>query len=393
MQIYKLLTILFIMKKEDNFKDISLLGASSLFNDAGSELITPILPFYINSLGGTGVAVGLISGLREGLASLFNFFGGYFSDRVGKRKIFVFFGYLISIIFRFLTSIANSWQWIVGLVSFERIGKMRDAPRDAMISSSVKKERGKAFGLHQAMDTIGGVIGTALAIFLYWKLNLNIKTIIMIAAGLSLFSLIPLFFVKEKKSKAKKINFSSGIHKIDKKLKYFIFVSSVFTLANFGLYMFLLLRAKEISGNVLFPLIIYAVFSLAYAISSEPLGKLSDKLGRKKVLMGGYVLFLILTIGFIFSKNLFSFSVLFILYGLVYALTQPNQKAMVSDLAGEMKATAFGFFSFAIGIVTILGGLIAGFLWEISYATMFSYLAVISTISIILLTFVKEKKN
>jgi MFS family permease len=378
-------------KKGFGLKQVSLLGGSSFFNDVGSELITPILPFYISALGGGGIALGLVSGLREGLASFFKFFGGWLSDRMGKRKIFVFFGYLMSIIFRFMISLANSWNFVVAFVSFERFGKLRDAPRDAIISESVKKNQGEAFGFHQAMDTLGGVVGTILAIFLLWKLNLEIKTIIIIAAGISIFSLIPLIFVKEPDVRAKPIGFLSSIHKMNKKLKYFIFVSSIFTIANFGLYVFLLLRAQELSGNVLFPLVLYAIFSFVYAVFSEPSGKLSDKIGRKKVLLLGYVLFFALTLGFIYFQSLIYFSIMFILYGLVYALTQPNQRALVSDLSGDMKATSFGFFSSVIGIVNIFGGLIAGILWDVSYTTMFVYLSAVSFLSIVFLIFVNER--
>jgi len=381
------------MKKEEEIsRNIYLLGGSSFFNDIGSEMITPIIPFYITALGGTGIAVGLISGLREGLASLLKVFGGWFSDKIGKRMPFVFFGYIFSVIFRLLLGFANSWQYILSFLSFERFGKLRDAPRDALISQSAKKA-GSVFGLHQAMDTAGGIIGTLIVIFLFWKLQLSIKSVIFIAAGISALSLVPLFFVKEHKTKRTKAGIFLEIKKLNPKLKYFIFVSSVFALANFGLYMFMILKAKEITGSIVMPLVLYAVFGFVYAVFSVPFGNLSDRIGRKKLILAGYLLFLAVGMSFLFFNSLVSLVILFVLYGLVFALTQGNQRAFVSDLSDKnRKGTSYGLFGTITGIVNILGGFIAGILWDVNHNVMFAYLSAVAFVSVLLLMFVKERK-
>ena len=372
-----------------SLRNIKLLGGASFFNEIGSEMVAPILPFYIIALGGGGIVIGLLSGLREGFASLFKFFGGWFSDKLGKRNPIVLFGYFFSVVFKFLMGIAGSWQQLVGIISFERFGKLRDAPRDAMIGEATKKH-GRDFGLHRMIESIGGLIGILIVIFLFWKFELGFRTIIFVAAGISAFSLVPLFFVSESKAKPAKDSLFKGLKKLDKRLKYFVFVVSVFTLANFGLYMFMLLRVQELTGNILVPLIFYALFTLICAFSAIPFGKLSDRIGRKKVLLMGYVLFLLVTLGFIFLENIWFLAILFLIYGVVYAITDTNQRAYVSDLSGKLKGTAHGLYYVSIGLASVVGGLVAGYLWEISYTTMFAYLSGIAILAIFLLNFIKN---
>jgi MFS family permease len=375
------------MKRDGNIK---LLGASSFFNDMGSDMIAPLLPFYIAGFGGAGIALGLVAGMREGLSSLLKVFGGWMSDKIGKRKIFVFFGYLISIIFRFLLLMAGSWQQVVAFVSFERFGKTRDAPRDAIIEDSTKKT-GRAFALQQMFDTAGGFLGIILVIFLFWKFNLGTPKIILIASAISILALVPLFFVKEPKFKKTHKSLFKGISLLPSHLKYFVFVSAIFSIGNFGLYIFLIARGQELSGSIIFSLIMYALFSAFYAFTSVPFGKLSDKIGRKKVLVLGYILFLIISIGFIFADNVYLFAALFSLYGMVYSITQPTSRALIADFSKDMKGTAMGFYYFITGIVTIPAGIIAGLLWNISAEIMFIAVAVVALLSLILVNFVKNK--
>ncbi len=377
-------------KKRGIPKNVKLLGVSSFFNDFASDMISSIIPFYLTALGGGGISIGALSGLKEGLSSLFKVFGGWHSDKVGKRKIFIFFGYIISIFSRIFLIFANSANLILGLVSFERFGKLRDAPRDAIIIS-YKKRRGKMLAFHQLMDNLGGILGIALVIILFWKLNFGYKKIIIIASFISVFSLFPLIFVKDHKIRKTRKSLFSGIKNLNPKLKFFIFVSSVFSFANFGLYMFLMLLAKEISGNIITSIFLYILFILVYSIFIMFFGNLSDKIGRKKILNFGYILFTLVCFLLIYCNNIIYLAVLFSLYGLVFSITNSNQKAYVSDVAGKMKGTAIGFFYFVTGITSIFGGILAGFLWEFSPKHMFTYLSMIGFISIFLLNFVQEK--
>lgn len=363
-----------------------------MFNDMGSEMISPILPFMISSLGGGGVAMGLISGLREGLSSLLKLFGGWFSDRIGKRKEIVFLGYILSIILKFFIGFAQTATQIIISVSLERAGKIRDPPRDAIIART-KSKHANTFGLHQTFDSLGGAIGTILVILIFWLLHWNFRTIVFAAAFITLFSIVPIFFVKDKKSYPIKATLMEGVSLLDKKLKRAIYLMALFAFANFGLYMFILVKAKELSGNEILPLVLYAIFNLVYAFSANPVGKMADKFGKRLTLIGGYLLFSFVCIGFASFTSLIAITIMFILYGFVFAMTEPVQKAIVADLAGNKKGTAMGYFYFIKGLSAIFGGLVAGYIWDINNSIMFLYLALLGLIAMISLYVVRKAEK
>lgn len=368
--------------------NVLLLGIVSFLNDLSSEMIMPILPMFITALGGTGLIVGLIGGLRDSISSILKVFAGYWSDKSGKRKAFVSSGYLTSALFKLFLPLSIVWQHILIFASLERIGKgLRTAPRDAIIADSTPKERGKGFGIHRAMDTSGAVAGSIVVFLLFWFFGFSFKSIILIAAILAFLSLIPLYFVKEKKREPQDINLKIGLKNLPRPLKLFILVSGMFALANFS-YMFFILRAQEFFTGKLsigIPILLYILFNISYAVFAVPFGKLSDKIGRKKVIVAGFLLFSLTSLGFAFFNSLTAFIVLFALYGMVYAIVDGNQRAYVSDLSPEeLRATALGTFHTIIGLVALPASLIAGFLWQINPTITFIYGAVISIISVVL---------
>ncbi len=363
--------------------NILLLGLVSFLTDTSSEMIFPILPFFIAALGGTELAIGLIGGLGDSVASVLKVFSGYWSDKSGRRKVFVSSGYLTSSVSKLFLSFSGVWQHILVLIPFERVGKgLRTAPRDAMIADYSKEEvRGKAFGLHRALDTGGAIAGSALALIMFWLIKLEFKEIVLFAAFITFLALIPLYFVKERRVKARKVTLRLSLAGLPHSLRLFIVVATVFALGNFT-YMFFLLRAQQLFAGVLtektafaISMLLYIWFNVVYASFSFPMGILSDKIGRQTVLSTGYLLFGLTCLGFAFSSSLVSLVVLFALYGLFYAIVEANQRAFTSDLAPkELRGTALGTLHTIIGLATLPSGIIAGALWQyINPAATFLY--------------------
>lgn len=378
--------------------NIILLGIVSFLVDASSEMIMPILPMFIVTLGGAGLVVGLIGGLGDSIASVLTVFSGYWSDKFGKRKPFVFSGYAASATSKILLAISLTWQHVFLFRSLERAGKgLRTAPRDAIIADSAINMRGKAFGIHRAMDTGGAIVGSILAFVLFWFFNLEFRTIFLIAAAIAFISILPLLFVKERKRKVGKRSMKVSFKALPTSFRLFIIIATIFALGNFS-YMFFILRAQQFFQGrmaVALPIMLYVWFNIVYTTFSIPSGALSDKVGRKNVLTLGYSLFGVACAGFALFYSLTSLIVLFGLYGLVYALVDGNQRSFASDFVEEeLRGTALGTFHAAIGIAALPASLIAGFLWDFFGSTAsFYYGCVLSLVSTgLFILFFKEVK-
>jgi MFS family permease len=378
---------------EDNgqkkgFRNVIILSFVSFLNDLSSEMIMPILPMFLQALGATGEIIGVVGGLRESISSILKVVCGYWSDRTGKRKIFVYFGYGVSTVFKLFLGISRTWPAAVVFASLERLGKgLRTAARDAIIADSVAARRGKGFGIHRGFDSVGAVLGSAVSFLLLWFAGFQLKTIILVAGVIGLASLAPLRFVKEPEIKKQKVKLKIGLAMLPRPLKLFILVAGIFSLGNFS-YMFFVMRAQQLftgKSTVAAPILLYILFNVFYSALAVPLGSLSDRIGRQAVLIFGFSLFAVVSLGFAFSSSLWQFIVLFALYGVVFAAVDGTERAYVSDLAGgNLKATALGTYHTVTGIAVFPAGLAAGFLWErVSPEATFIFGGVTALIAII----------
>lgn len=369
--------------------NVILLGVVSFLNDFSSEMIIPILPMFIKTLGGTGLVIGLVGGFRDSISSILKVLCGYLSDITGRRKIFVYSGYLTSSLFKLSLGLSKTCGYAAVFASAERIGKgLRTAARDAIIAESMATQRGKGFGIHRALDTSGAICGSIAVFLLFWFFNLGFNLIIFSASIIGFLSLIPLHFVKEHKRQPREAALGTGPKSLPASLKLFILISIVFALGNFS-YMFFVIRAQQFFASrlsVAGPILLYTLFNIFYAGFAVPLGAISDRIGRAKVIVFGYLLFALTSAGFAFISSLPAFIALFALYGVSRAALEANQRAYVADLSPDnTRATVLGTFHTGVGLAALPANLVAGFLWQsIAPEMVFIYGSMLSFVSIVL---------
>jgi MFS family permease len=318
----------------------------------------------------------LIDGIAETTASLLKVYSGSLSDKLGNRKWLAVIGYGISTIAKPFLYFANSWGWVLGVRFSDRVGKgIRTAPRDALVAASTDEgNRGLAFGLHRAGDTAGAFLGIGIAALIVWltqKGSLQItRETFQIAVLASILPAALAVIVlgagaveiagAGQGSKRKRLSFKE----IDSRFRLFLLIMILFTLGNSS-DSFIILRAQERGLNVLQTLFMLMTFTAIYTILSGPLGALSDRIGRRKLIIGGWLAYALVYFGFAFAGAGWQIWALFGLYGIYYAATEGVAKAFVADLVPEaQRGTAYGWFNAAIGITALPASLLAGLLWQ-----------------------------
>ncbi|MEY8763848.1 MULTISPECIES: MFS transporter [Clostridium] len=348
-------------------RNIFFTGMTSFLTDTTTKMIYSIMPLFLMSIGASKTEVSLIEGIAESTASVLKAISGWWSDKIGKNKPFMIIGYGFTAILSPLFSIVTSPLQVLAIRFSERVGKgIRTAPRDSLVAaSSSDSEKGKNFGFHKAMDNSGAIIGPLLAFIILSIFPNNYRKVFIFSALPGILGLITIiFFVKE--TKKSKDSLPKKITPRDFSHKYYMFlgIAFIFTLGN-STDALLLVKAKDIGIKALFIPIVYLIFNSVSVIFAVPMGILSDKFGREKLIIFGYLLYSAIYFGFGRTDNKISVILLFVLYGLYSAATDGVQRALVSDLIDKNKrGTGLGIYNSLIGITLLPASLIAGVLYD-----------------------------
>lgn len=376
-----------------------LLTFVSLFSDISTEMLYPVLPVFLTeTLRQKGSIVGLIEGVAAATQNIVQGFSGFIADKLQQRKFIALIGYSLAALSKPLIGFSTVWQGALGARFLDRLGTgTRSAPRDGLIAASVVEEnRGKAFGLEGIGDNLGAFLGPLVAVVLLFYFGLNIRSIFFLAFIPGLLSVVMIALVKETKITT---NLKA---KLDISIKHFpanywkyLTTTFVFGLGNSS-NAFLILQTRSIGISLGTTIIIYAFFNLAAALISYPSGFLSDKFGRKRILIVSFFIFFLTYLGFAISRNFYLLTILFIFYGFFQGIFRSVGKAFATDFVpAHLRSSGVGWYSSVIGLTGLLASVIAGQLWDkIGHFSVFIFGAVFAVFGILaLLLFVPEKSR
>lgn len=349
--------------------DVLKLGLVSLLTDLSSEMIFSVFAVFFTTIAGASVALlGLIEGLADLSASSLNYFSGWLSDRTGKRKVFALAGYGFSTLAKIILLVSSS---VAGLSIFrvvERLGKgFRGPPRDAWLSTVAgSAKRGYSFGLHKALDKAGAIFGPLIAYgLLFWLGDAasTYKILFWVAMVPAVLSILTLSLMKDQPAPERQHeNMFETWKMLSPQFKRYLVPAGIFSLAYFS-FGFLLLRAHHVGFTVKDVVLLYALFNIACVIAAPLIGKLGDRMGRARMIIMGYMTYLVMCLGFAFATTHWQVIALFIIYGLFYAIDEAQNKAFIVDIELERRASAIGMYNFVTGMIYLPASLIAGGLW------------------------------
>jgi MFS family permease len=352
-------------------RTVWLLGIISLVNDAASDMIYPLVPLYLASVLMAGPkALGIIEGIAEAFSSLLKLFAGVLADRTRHVKYWVFAGYGIAGFARPLLGLTTSWLGVLACRFADRVGKgLRSAPRDALLSLSVDaSQRGLAFGFHRAMDNFGAVIGPLVAATLL-AAGMPLRHVFLWAIVPGVVVIVLALFLKDDATPApaaKPVAFSWTLREFPPAFRRYLIVLALFTLGNSS-NMFLLLRARDLGLPQAEVPVLWALVSLVAALLSTPLSSLSDRIGRTRLIVSGWVVYAIfyLVLG-LQRDNTWALWPMFAGYGMFLAATEGAEKALVADLVPrESAGTAYGWYNLVVGLFLLPASIVFGWLWQL----------------------------
>jgi MFS family permease len=382
-------------EEKNKRKTLRTFAAASFLNDFGSDMIYPIWPLFVTSVLGANMAVlGFIDGLGEAIVSLAKAASGYWSDRIRKRKIFIWTGYLMGSASRIGYALSTVWQHLIPFRILDRAGKIRSAPRDAIIADiSTKEDRGRNFGLLRAMDNLGAVCGITACLLFYGLLGY--RTLFFIAAVPSLIAVVLILSrIRERRESDIRIYKGLSIRDLDRNFKLFLLLSSIFALGSFS-YSFLIIYAKEFGFKEGWIPVLYLVFTAVASLFSLPFGKLSDKTSRKFVLILSFIFWAVVCVSIILNHSRLTIILAFVFYGLHKGAMEPVQKTLVAELApAAYRASSLGGFQMIIGLCALPASLMAGIMWEkMGILIPFYFSLGLTIIACTIMLFVKERKD